>query len=515
MASSARPARALARCTPIRVSKPGEVIAARLQELIVAEVLRPGDRLPPERALAERFGVGRGHVREALKRLEFYGILHTRPQSGTVVASRGARRSRASSGEGRGRGPQPGPALPVPAAHARPHHILAGRQRLWRRSSSSAAGGAPGGVRRDPPAGSGGGRRRHAGAHAQLAEAAPAPETNHTEETAMRMTRRTFLTTGMAATTLAAAPRAFAQWQPSLRYPDPAVQIVDPSFARYRLGAHQGRAAGHGLPLVGGAGVVRRRALPAVERHPEQPHHALGRGDRPPSPCFASRRTSPTATRATARAASSPASTARRRVSRTEYDGTITTIADRCEGKPLNSPNDIVCKSDGSIWFTDPALRHPRLLRGLHRQARAADQRLPGGRQDRSADRGRRRHQPPQRPGVLARRVEALRRRGRRHAAPHPRLRRRRRRHPHREQAHADRRGPRHARRLPLRRRRQPLVRLGHGRGGARRRRRSSTRTASSSAASTCPSAAPTSASAAPTAIDCSWWRARRSTRST
>jgi gluconolactonase len=41
-------------------------------------------------------------------------------------------------------------------------------------------------------------------------------------------------------------------------------------------------------------------------------------------------------------------------VSRTEYDGTITTVADKFEGKPLNSPNDIVCKSDGSIWFTDP-----------------------------------------------------------------------------------------------------------------------------------------------------------------
>ena len=43
-----------------------------------------------------------------------------------------------------------------------------------------------------------------------------------------------------------------------------------------------------------------------------------------------------------------------RRVTRTEYDGTITVVADRFEGKPLNSPNDIVCKSDGSIWFTDP-----------------------------------------------------------------------------------------------------------------------------------------------------------------
>jgi len=43
-----------------------------------------------------------------------------------------------------------------------------------------------------------------------------------------------------------------------------------------------------------------------------------------------------------------------RRVTRMEYDGSITVIADSYNGKPLNSPNDIVCKSDGSIWFTDP-----------------------------------------------------------------------------------------------------------------------------------------------------------------
>ena len=43
-----------------------------------------------------------------------------------------------------------------------------------------------------------------------------------------------------------------------------------------------------------------------------------------------------------------------RRVVRTEIDGTRTVIADSFNGKPLNSPNDIVCKSDGSIWFTDP-----------------------------------------------------------------------------------------------------------------------------------------------------------------
>jgi gluconolactonase len=44
-----------------------------------------------------------------------------------------------------------------------------------------------------------------------------------------------------------------------------------------------------------------------------------------------------------------------RRVTRTEHDGTVTVIADRYQGKRLNSPNDVVEHSDGSIWFTDPA----------------------------------------------------------------------------------------------------------------------------------------------------------------
>jgi gluconolactonase len=43
-----------------------------------------------------------------------------------------------------------------------------------------------------------------------------------------------------------------------------------------------------------------------------------------------------------------------RRVSRTEHDGRITVIADKFNGKRLNSPNDVVVKSDGTVWFTDP-----------------------------------------------------------------------------------------------------------------------------------------------------------------
>ena len=44
-----------------------------------------------------------------------------------------------------------------------------------------------------------------------------------------------------------------------------------------------------------------------------------------------------------------------RRVTRTEIDGTITVLADRYQGQRLNSPNDVVVRSDGSVWFTDPS----------------------------------------------------------------------------------------------------------------------------------------------------------------
>ncbi|MFN0129902.1 MAG: SMP-30/gluconolactonase/LRE family protein [Verrucomicrobiales bacterium] len=49
-----------------------------------------------------------------------------------------------------------------------------------------------------------------------------------------------------------------------------------------------------------------------------------------------------------------------RRVSRTESDGTVVTVVDRVDGKRFNSPNDVVVKSDGTFWFTDPPYGLPR-----------------------------------------------------------------------------------------------------------------------------------------------------------
>jgi gluconolactonase len=43
-----------------------------------------------------------------------------------------------------------------------------------------------------------------------------------------------------------------------------------------------------------------------------------------------------------------------RRVTRTEVDGSITVLADSYQGKKLNAPNDVIVRSDGTIWFTDP-----------------------------------------------------------------------------------------------------------------------------------------------------------------
>ena len=73
----------------IEIQKPGDIIIEQIRTLIGSGQLKPGDRLPSERMLSDRFGVGRTYVRDAIKKLEFYGILRTNPQSGTVVAGLG------------------------------------------------------------------------------------------------------------------------------------------------------------------------------------------------------------------------------------------------------------------------------------------------------------------------------------------------------------------------------------------------------------------------------------------
>ncbi|AXT58888.1 FadR family transcriptional regulator [Aquimarina sp. AD10] len=70
-------------------TSPEEVIISKIRELIVSKQLEPGDRLPAERDLAKRFGVSRNQLRQAIQRLEFYGLVKKYPQSGTRVSNIG------------------------------------------------------------------------------------------------------------------------------------------------------------------------------------------------------------------------------------------------------------------------------------------------------------------------------------------------------------------------------------------------------------------------------------------
>ncbi|MCG8508181.1 MAG: FadR family transcriptional regulator [Rhodospirillales bacterium] len=74
----------------IEVRPPAQLIVEQLRDLIKEGVLKPGQKLPSERIMAERFEVSRGILREALRKLEFYGVLRTLPQSGTVLENLGA-----------------------------------------------------------------------------------------------------------------------------------------------------------------------------------------------------------------------------------------------------------------------------------------------------------------------------------------------------------------------------------------------------------------------------------------
>nr|WP_320120647.1 FadR/GntR family transcriptional regulator [uncultured Marinifilum sp.] len=69
----------------IEVETPVDKIIRQIRSLIVSGYLSPGDKLPSERKLSEKLGVGRTYIRDAIKKLEFFGVLTTHPQSGVVV----------------------------------------------------------------------------------------------------------------------------------------------------------------------------------------------------------------------------------------------------------------------------------------------------------------------------------------------------------------------------------------------------------------------------------------------
>jgi gluconolactonase len=147
---------------------------------------------------------------------------------------------------------------------------------------------------------------------------------------------------------------AAARWQPAESYPDPAVETLDPRFDRIKPPFHAAvERLATGLrwaegPVWFGDG---RYLLCS-----DIPNDRIMRWDEESGALAVFRRPSNNANGNTRDRAGRLVTCEHRgrRVTRTEYDGGITVILDRFDGKRLNSPNDVVVKSDESIWFTDP-----------------------------------------------------------------------------------------------------------------------------------------------------------------
>ncbi|MEO6269609.1 MAG: SMP-30/gluconolactonase/LRE family protein [Lautropia sp.] len=142
-------------------------------------------------------------------------------------------------------------------------------------------------------------------------------------------------------------------FQSNRRYPDPAVQILDPSFARYRVFSSSVEMLIDGMRWAEGPVWIGDGRYLLVSDIPNNRilrwDECTGRASvfRQPSNC-----SNGLVRDRQGRLLACEHLT--RRITRTEYDGSITVLADNFQGRRLNSPNDIVCKSDGSIWFTDP-----------------------------------------------------------------------------------------------------------------------------------------------------------------
>jgi gluconolactonase len=141
---------------------------------------------------------------------------------------------------------------------------------------------------------------------------------------------------------------------PNLRYPDPAIEVLDERFLKLRLFSATVEQLFTGLRWAEGPvwfGDGRYLLVSDI------PNNRILRWDEASGAVSEFRKPADNANGhfrdRQGRLLSCEHLT--RRVTRTEYDGSITVLADRFDGKRLNSPNDIVCARDGSIWFTDPS----------------------------------------------------------------------------------------------------------------------------------------------------------------
>ena len=148
-------------------------------------------------------------------------------------------------------------------------------------------------------------------------------------------------------------PEMSTEWTPSQRYPDPSIVAVDPSFRQYMLPLAKVERIATGFRWCEGPvwiGDARTLIWSDV------PGNCMYRWDEQSATTQVFRKPSDNSNGNT-RDRQGRLVTCQhlnRRVVRTAYDGSLEVIAEQYDGKPLNSPNDVVCHSDGSIWFTDP-----------------------------------------------------------------------------------------------------------------------------------------------------------------
>ena len=142
-------------------------------------------------------------------------------------------------------------------------------------------------------------------------------------------------------------------WEPATGYPDPAVRVLHPDFNKYRLPMasverlHTGCRWSEGPVYFGDARCVLWSDIP---------NDRILRWDEETGSVSVYRKTSWNANGNTRDRQGRLVTCEHRgrRVTRTEHDGAITVLADSYDGKPLNSPNDVVVAADGAVWFTDP-----------------------------------------------------------------------------------------------------------------------------------------------------------------
>jgi gluconolactonase len=174
----------------------------------------------------------------------------------------------------------------------------------------------------------------------------------------MQTSRRNLLEGAAAASaTTALGKSALAQafsFTPNQRYPDPAVVILDPSFAKYRIYSSTLEQLATGMRWAEGPVYFSEERYVLVS---DIPNNRIMKYNEKDS-SFTVFRSPSNYANGNARDRQGRLVTCEhsvtRRVTLTEKDGRITVLADRFEGKRLNAPNDIVVKSDDSIWFTDP-----------------------------------------------------------------------------------------------------------------------------------------------------------------